>query len=195
MSLIVIGLTGPARVGKSTVARHLAAEWCGVRRPFAAPLKRMLARLLSDQGCDDILIRDMLEGVLKEAPSEYFGGRSPRHAMQTLGTEWGRGLASAYWVDVWLRGLAADAPRPSADGSTRLVIADDVRFPQEVAAIRALGGLVVRIVRPGAGLAGAAGAHASETTDLGEPDMTIVNDGTLDWLQRQADAIAANVME
>ena len=31
-----------------------------------------------------------IEGALKEVPCELLGGKTPRYAMQTLGTEWGR---------------------------------------------------------------------------------------------------------
>ncbi len=71
--------------------------------------------------------------------------------MQTLGTEWGRALSPTLWVNVWARSL---------DGLER-VVADDVRFDNEVAAVRELGGTVIEVQRPG--LARLAGGHASET--------------------------------
>lgn len=76
-----------------------------------------------------------------------------------------------------------------------LIVADDVRFAEEAAAIRALGGLVVRIERPGAGLDGAAAAHPSEAGGVGPVDVVIVNDGDLPRLFDLVDAIAADVMD
>ena len=71
--------------------------------------------------------------------------------MQTLGTEWGRALSPNLWIETWAASLA---------GLDR-VVADDVRFENEAAAVRALGGVVLRVERAGAGFASGA-AHASE---------------------------------
>lgn len=60
--------------------------------------------------------------------------------MQTLGTQWGRQMISP---DIWIAAWTAQA---SATGEP--VIADDVRFPNEAAAVRALGGVVLWISRP-----------------------------------------------
>ena len=58
------------------------------------------------------------------------------------------------------------------------VVFEDCRFENEAATIRALGGILVRIDRPGA--CGLASGHVSE---MGvEPDLTIMNDGTPDDL-------------
>lgn len=194
MSLIVIALTGRAGSGKSVVAERLVTEWGAVRAPFAAPLKRMLRLFLEDQGVGLAAAHRMTDGDLKETASEYLGGETPRRAMQTLGTEWGRGLSPTLWIDAWRRSVEDRVFKASVDGETVVIVADDVRFPNEVAAVRALGGLVVWIDRPGERLCADAAAHASETSDLGRPDHVIINDGGLDWLAAQADAVASNMM-
>ncbi len=195
MSLVVIGVTGKAGSGKSTLARRLVDRVAAVRIPFAKPLKSMLLDLLETQGIGLAVATRMIDGDLKEAPSEVFGGRTPRHAMQTLGTEWGRALSPTFWVDAWRRSVDRATLEASADMRRLVVVADDVRFPEEVAAIRALGGVIVRVDRPGAGLAASAGNHASETTDIGAPDVVIVNDGDLDWLYAQVEAIVPDVAD
>ena len=76
----------------------------------------------------------------RKTPCELLGGATPRHAMQTLGTEWGRQLLHPdLWIILWR----------SRARSTPLVVVDDVRFPNEVAAVRAEGGTIWRINRPG----------------------------------------------
>ena len=148
--MMVIGLCGLAGAGKSTAARHLVEHHGFVRRPFAALLKGMLRTLLHAQGVPAGEVDRMVEGDLKEVPCPHLGGRTPRFAMQTLGTEWGRALAPDLWVEMWA---------PSIVGLERVVV-DDVRFENEVAAVRALDGIVVEVRRPGIALP--AGAHASE---------------------------------
>ena len=80
----------------------------------------------------------LLYGGWKEQPTEYLNGKSPRKALQTLGTEWGRrNISKSLWLDIWKQRIAA--------GSAINVVADDVRFQNEVDAIHALDGVVVRI--------------------------------------------------
>lgn len=195
MALTIIGFAGPAGSGKSTAARHLVDVHGAIRLPFARPLKAMLHHLLEVQGVGLALATRMIDGDLKEVPSPAFGGHTPRHAMQSLGTEWGRALSPTFWVDAWRAAVDRADLESSADLTDVTVVADDVRFPEEVAAIRALGGVVIRVIRAGAGLAGAGADHPSETTDLGAPDLLVVNDGSLDWLRTQIDAIAPSVMD
>ena len=164
----VIGLAGRALSGKSTAAAHLAGF--GYERiRFAGPLKAMMAALgLSPAEID---------GELKETPSALLGGRTPRHAMQTIGTEWGRQLIDP---DLWIRAWRQSAERVIGQGGG--VVADDVRFPNEAEVIRALGGIVVRVDRRSAGSA-SGGWHVSEALAI-EPDVVISNDGGLPDLFR-----------
>lgn len=163
---MIIGLCGLAGSGKSTVARTLTGSFDFNRLAFADPLKGMLASVG--------FTPEQLYGSEKEAVIADLGV-TPRAAMQSLGTDWGRDMVHPdIWVNLWTRKaralLAAGAH----------VVADDVRFPNEVAAIRALGGEVWRVDRPGT----VQMAHASETHDL-EADATILNDKTeadLSWV-------------
>lgn len=189
MAFRIIGLTGAAGSGKTTVAQYIVDKRGGVRRPFAGPLKVMLQTFLEDQGAGFSTAFRMVSGDLKEQPTDYLGGRTPRQAMQMLGTEWGRGLSPTLWVDAWRNGIERASLQASADGVPALIVVDDVRFPNEVEAIRQLGGIIIRIDRPGAGLEGAAGRHASETEDLGEPDTFIRNNGTIEQLCELVDMV------
>jgi hypothetical protein len=67
------------------------------------------------------------------------------------------------------------------------VAVPDVRFKNEMAAIKEAGGLVLRISRPGAGLGGAAALHQSEVEQASIPDSAFdrvfQNTGTIDDLR------------
>ena len=153
----LIVLTGAAGSGKSTVASALAGMYGAKVVKFASPLKAMLRAI----GLTDAHI----EGELKEKPCDLLGGQTPRHAMQTLGTEWGRALISNdIWVEAWTREVLAVL----ADGGC--VIVDDCRFENELDAALSMGGYVLRLERYGAG----AGNHASES-GLAGIDMPVID--------------------
>jgi hypothetical protein len=112
------------------------------------------------------------------------GGLTPRYALQTLGTEWGRALRD----DVWVQYGIHRAQNLGAD----FAVISDCRFPNEAALIREAGGEVWRIFRPGAGLAGLAGEHPSERY-MFSPEMDvhvtaeINNSGTLEELRARVE--------
>lgn len=146
----IIAFTGLAGAGKSTAALHLVKSRGFERVRFAGPLKAMMAAL----GLNPIEI----DGSAKELPCDLLGGKTPRWAMQTIGTEWGRNLIDS---NLWIRAWRAAVDRLPAGAP---VVVDDCRFPNEAAAIVAAGGVLVRIERPGAGTAS---VHESEQHALG----------------------------
>lgn len=136
----IIGLTGPTGAGKSMVAKILANTHGYRIAPMAGPLKQML--IAGGLSHEDVY------GEYKERPSDILGGQTPRHAMQTLGTEWGRDLIHPnIWVNMWRAAydkLGGGVPR-----SIQPIVADDVRFENEADLILDLGGIVVEVARPG----------------------------------------------
>lgn len=155
----VVALTGAAGSGKSTAADYLVRQHGYERVKFAGPLKDMMRAI----GFSD----DHIEGDLKEKPDALLSGKTPRHAMQTLGTEWGRKcIGEDFWSNAWLyrvRGLV--------DFGRRVVV-DDLRFPNEAAAVRSLGGVIIKLE----GRGGIAGGHESEK-GCGTWDGVVENDG------------------
>lgn len=136
----LVGLTGRKGSGKDTAAKALLEQgYQNVK--FAGALKDMLRCLLGYQGVDAELIERMVEGDLKEEPTAYLQGKSPRHAMQTLGTEWGRDLIGE---DLWVHAAMNRA-------SLANTVITDVRFPNECEAVKNNGGIVVRVTNGGNG--------------------------------------------
>jgi hypothetical protein len=160
MPRTLIAFTGKMGAGKSTAAKALTNRGY-TRIRFAGPLKSMMAQLgLNEREID---------GDLKELPCALLGGKTPRFAMQTIGTEWGRDtISSSLWVDVFkhtVNKLPDYIP----------VVVDDCRFPNEAQAIRDLGGHIVKVTRPNLTIAS---LHSSEMAEL--PFYAVLENNTDD---------------
>lgn len=172
----LIGLSGYARSGKDTAAAALIeAGW--ERRAFADTLREFLyavnpvipikgkpyrlARLVDAYGWE----------AVKVAHDEV------RELLQRLGTDAGRKiLGENVWVTATLAGI------------TQPTVVTDVRFPNEADAVRARGGLVVRVLREGTG---PVNGHVSETAlDDYDFDTYLVNVATVRDLQQSIVKIA-----
>lgn len=188
---MLIGLYSSApQSGKSAVASILCEDHDYFVIPFAGTLKEMLRVLLLDLGIshqesERLLFMD------KEEPLTVLGGKTCRYALQTIGTEWGR---KTIWNELWVQAWKQQVLQSRSVGQ-QLIVADDMRFPNEFDAIRRLGGINVRVRRPGAtAKAGVAMNHASQgALDDYVFDHEIHNIGDLSAL-RQAVATWVNEM-
>ena len=159
----LVGLVGRIGSGKSTVASYLTEQYGFKLVKFADPLKDMLRTI----GLDE----DQIEGHLKEEPCDLLMGQTPRHAMQTLGTQWGREcIHPQLWTRLWLERV----------GQHRLVVTDDCRFPNEAATIRENKGKLIRIVPDYPGFIDHGVQHESEAHAMEmDVDLEVVNDGSI----------------
>ena len=139
---MIIGITGLIGSGKDTIASHLVEKYNYERYSWAIPLKDITAQLF---GWD----RDMLEGTTqsqrleREIADEWWSSKlnknwSPRYALQFIGTEV---MRNALHPDIWiLAGMKRIA------GKTNVVI-PDTRFPNEIKAIKEMGGVIWNVQR------------------------------------------------
>lgn len=226
---MILGISGIANSGKDTLAHYLAVDQGFAVISLADPIKRIAKEVFdftdeqlwgpSEQrnkpdfrypnfqcrGCQTCEFRC----------DHYIGFLTPRHALQQLGTDWGRACYENVWVEYTMR--VAHTLLDSDDGlvphydprrgiqyqpfslhpQAKGVVIPDVRFENELKGIRAAGGKVVRIKRDGAGLSGVAGVHASESEQALIPDsafdVVVDNNSTLDELRAKVPAIMAHL--
>ena len=141
---MIIGICGFIGSGKDTAANYLVG-WHGFRRDsFAGALKDAVAHVF---GWD----RELLEGLTTEARAwreqvdPWWAERlgmphlTPRWVLQYWGTEVCR---QGFHDDIWIAALENRLRQ-----RTGHTVISDVRFPNEVAAIRNAGGRIVWIKR------------------------------------------------
>lgn len=135
MHPLVIAFTGLATAGKSTAANIVIQHYPGhVRLSFADPLRQMLVALgLSSE-----------ELARKTEPCAILCGKTPRQALQTLGTEWGRNMIGQ---ELWANAMRARIG--TAIGAGLRVVIDDCRFLNEARLVHDMGGRVIALTRPG----------------------------------------------
>lgn len=168
---MIIGLSGYARSGKDTVAGMLIGLHGYDNRAFAAPLKTAL-ELLNPIIKDNMRLDEVLTNFGWEHSKDIFP--EVRRLLQVLGKEVGRDMINEnVWINIATKDLEAGDK----------IVFTDVRFPNEAAAVKLLGGEVWRVDRPGVE---AANSHPSETAmDDWKFDAIIQNDKDMDNLKTQ----------
>lgn len=170
MKKLLIGLTGPARCGKDTVAGFLMEQ--GFHRvSFADPLRDAVAAILREPG------PELFSDARKDAPVSPGWPKhvTPRLLLQAIGTQGVRNhVDPRFWI--WLA-----AEKYKAFGAP--VVVTDVRFLEEAEWVRENGGQIWRILRhTRAEITGIAN-HASEAgLPMHPDDVTLHNNQSLDQL-------------
>jgi hypothetical protein len=141
---MLVSVTGFIGSGKDTVADYLITEHGFKKESWAGSLKDAVASVFGWE-------RDLLEGTTKYARewreqvdpwwSERLGIKdlTPRYILQQWGTEVCR---HHFHPDIWVASLE-NKLRQSKDD----VVITDTRFPDEMTAIKSLGGITIRIHR------------------------------------------------
>lgn len=191
---VLIEKLGYARIGFADELYKQAAASFGVSVAYLnrrATKETLLPRLRLANNTDPLYVQCVLgsEGLLgpgkhleKQRKAFLKKPQCPRYVLQKWGTEYRRqgypGVhqgVDSYWIDIVVAEIRANPKRP--------FVITDVRFENEVACVRGLGGLVMRVSRPAHDreeaakrIAGGTSAHVSETAVLGVvPDLTVYN--------------------
>lgn len=141
---MIIGIVGNIGEGKDTIADYLVSNHNFKRESFAGTLKDAVSAVF---GWDRI----MLEGQTKESREwreqvdTWWATRlnipelTPRYVLQQWGTEVCR---KNFHGDIWVASLEHKLMQVETN-----VVISDCRFPNEFAAIKNAGGLLVRVKR------------------------------------------------
>lgn len=133
----VIAFTGKMGHGKTTCANHLEKNYGFARVSFAQPLKDAAFAVFGEEKFKDLMQRQ------KNEPSETLLGNSPRHVLQTLGTEWGRNLIHP---DLWTTLAKRKVFEIRREGFFHGVVFDDLRFENEAEMVKKqLGGRIIKV--------------------------------------------------
>ena len=189
MNKNVIGLVGYARSGKDTVAKFMFEYGGYCRIASADPIKGMIYTLMLHLGFYTAEKRYpgwKREFVERHKETELMPGFTIRHALQTLGTEWGRDLGHP---DIWVQCSIAKTkqylhPIPGTGKEPSKVVWTDVRFFNEADAIRELGGQLWYVDRGGPGEVGTTHESEAHIENLREHCLQVIdNTGTLEQLE------------
>lgn len=191
----LIALCGAAGAGKDTVADMLPARklafadtlYCEVADAFGVSVERLQRRdtkerpsgLLGIDCCEDENFCRFAAGTdpdICDIDEWSAKPRSPRQILQWWG-DYRRAQDPGYFVDA---AFVDTCTVMQIDGES--VVITDVRFPNEAAMVRQLGGQIWQIKRPGYEAGGT--GHASDTAgDEFAPDRVLLNSGSLEELR------------
>ncbi|MEZ5216939.1 MAG: hypothetical protein R2715_10230 [Ilumatobacteraceae bacterium] len=190
----IVMISGYARSGKDSLGAFLAQRHGFVVAKTSHALKHVAWELDPIVGFDPTaagavrlrdLITDPFDDDQTEAAKRSPYGEEVIRLWQRLGTDCVD--HTALGADLWARALRAELLRRRAEGH-RVAITDG-RKPAEADLVRSLGGLVIRLDRPGVG---PRNAHVNEVAlDGYDFDLRLNNDGTLEQLAEHADGLAA----
>jgi len=222
----IIGISGLAGSGKDTAADMILQHKGIVKVSLADPIKRFAKEMWDfsdDQLWGQSQFRNAPDPRYEVKPGEFL---TPRHVLQHLGTEGARAIDYDVWIRYTIRiaktlleAKPGEFCYSSQEGlqsyieqypqgefermegfpeKVKVVVIPDVRFKNEIQHIRGAGGIMLRVIRPGAGLEGSFALHQSEAEMADIPDaefdIVIKNVGTLNDLKTSVDEFVTTLL-
>lgn len=184
---IVIGLTGRAGSGKTTVTDYLKVKHNFKEICFAGPLKEVTSKLF------DIPLENMYDEVAKEVKDERYN-KSPRELLQWFGTDV---MRDRFDPEFWTKQAFWKYERLSKENPAQNIVFSDCRFDNEAGPVALLPNSTVceidssqRVGPKQSSLLGNTRIHCTEngiSSDLIEE--TIDNNGNVDSLYENIDQL------
>jgi len=184
---MLIGITGKSGSGKDEVGDILRTKYNFAVTTFAYPIVKAVCDML------EVSIDKWDDRAWRNEPQPVYEV-TPRHMVQTLGTEWGRhNIKGTIWVDLAMARLDALPEKHIA--------VTDVRFRNEADRIRSddYDGHIIHVHRAELE-ADSTPEHRKHESELGiglplTDDFHINNFGTLKNLETQVDQVVARILE
>lgn len=168
----LIGLYGPSRAGKDSVARFAVEDFGYEQRIMAASIREILLELdpwITDNGGGFWTFRQLFEDCHEDWDLVKKESREAVDYMIRLG----QGCRDVLGENTWLDTVMPD------EYSTKKIIISDVRQPNEYWAIKSRGGVIWKVIRPDTEKRGMDGL-----LDKYQFDAVIENSGTLEDLRK-----------
>jgi dephospho-CoA kinase len=165
--LVIVAFSGKKFSGKDTAAQILIDKYGYTKVAFADGLRRVMELALGEKS-------DYFTDPAKKEEIDPRTGKTRRYWLQKAGTDWFRNEYESIWIDWWTREIRRQ-------GLNKVVVTD-LRFPNELEAIRWIGSpsKVFRIHKPNSH---SVDTHSSESfADQLDVDHIVVNSGTIEQL-------------
>ncbi len=166
----IVAFTGKKGSGKDTAAEVLfdTGNWEHIN--FADNLK-MICRVAYG-----LTYTEVYSVHLKQKELNRWPFKSPRFLLQEIAQLW-RDKYPEIWVMSWLRAVK--------DSGVRRIVVTDLRYPNEVEALRSWGALIIMIHRPSIVDDEFSGHQSESHFDKMDADMDILNDGSIEDLHEK----------
>jgi uridine kinase len=181
--MILIGIAGQKYNGKDTIADYLVSTYGFIKISFADKLKEMCKVLFN-------FTDEQLYGSQKETIDNYWN-IAPRDVFQYFGTDIMRNdikkILPSIENDFWIKCTFKQIDNFIKENNNCKIVIADVRFPNEVNAIKSYNGHIIRVIRPSIQNDD---FHESESQiPFLNVDYEIINDNNINELYKKIDNI------
>ena len=153
---MILGISGKAGSGKDTIANIIKELHSGtVILHFGDALKDIVSRAFN-------IVRETLDSQEGKKEIYPYLGITNREILQRVGTL----FRENFFENIWINNVMNQIDNPNG-----IYIIPDVRYPEELKAIQSIGGVIIRVERPGINKM----THHSETALDNYPFEYIVN--------------------
>jgi len=191
MAYTLVGIAGKKRHGKDTFGTLLHEE---LNKLGHRVVHRHLAEALKEEAAK--FIAPAVKGIQWQGIYKEMIGNDDRRKefWRPLMQFWGDLARQQDGRDKWVKALDKSMKKElGGRGFHVFATVNDCRYSEEIDWIKAEGGMVIRVIRPGASVSD---EHQTETAldNYNGFNFVVVNDGTIEDMRAQASNIAAAIV-